>query len=62
MRQHPQVLSPETMAILAGSVNPNMAKNEQAGNPLEASTDTRNGSSARAEDRRARLLPHLLMA
>jgi hypothetical protein len=46
MRQHPQVLSPETMAILAGSVNPNMAKNEQAGNPLEASTDTRNGSSA----------------
>lgn len=47
-RQHPQVLSPQTMAILAGSANPNLAETnpikpnlaqkELAGNPLEAST------------------------
>jgi len=42
-RQHPQILSPQTMAVLAGSPDPNLsqpisAKKEQAGNPLVAST------------------------
>jgi hypothetical protein len=52
-RQHPQVLSPQTMAILAGSADPNLAqpisaKNEQAGNPLVASTAANTAASAAA--------------
>jgi hypothetical protein len=34
---HPQVLSPETMAILAGSANPDVASGAQGGEALEAS-------------------------
>jgi hypothetical protein len=35
-RQHPQVLSPETIAILAGSANPSLAKKTAGGEALEA--------------------------
>ena len=35
-RQHPQVLSPETMAVLAGAANPDLAKKTAGGEPLEA--------------------------
>jgi hypothetical protein len=34
--QHPQILSPTTMAILAGSANPNLAKRTAGGEALEA--------------------------
>jgi hypothetical protein len=45
-RQHPQVLSPGTMAVLAGSANPNLAKKTQGDNPLEASTSTSTAAEA----------------
>lgn len=34
--QHPQVLSPTTMAILAGSASPNLAKRTAGSEALEA--------------------------
>jgi hypothetical protein len=37
VRQHPQLLSPQTMAILAGSSNPNLAKREKGVEAIEAS-------------------------
>jgi hypothetical protein len=35
-RQHPQILSPETMAVLAGSANPSLAKKTAGSEPLVA--------------------------
>lgn len=35
-RHHPQVLTPQTMAILAGSLNPSLAKRTAGGEAMEA--------------------------
>jgi hypothetical protein len=52
-RQHPEILSPATMAILAGSADPNLARpilaqKDQTGNPLVASTAASTAASAAA--------------
>jgi hypothetical protein len=46
-RQHPHVLSPETMAVLAGETNPSLAQKAQGGSPLEASAGPSTASQSR---------------